>query len=61
VSLKSTGHRNTGTEPEEVKEEPMVKAKAKSGANFFFTEVPTVLSKEATKGKVSRIEETGKQ
>jgi hypothetical protein len=60
VSLKSTGHRNTGTEPEEVKEEPMVKAKAKSGANFFLLKC-LLLSKEATKGKVSRIEETGKQ
>jgi hypothetical protein len=59
VSLKSTGHRNTGTGPKEVKEDPMmtmrtqeqrqrttVKEQRKSGVNSFFYN--SVLMPEAT-------------
>jgi hypothetical protein len=35
VSLKSTGHRNTGTGPEEVEEEPMAMLKVQKQQFFF--------------------------
>jgi hypothetical protein len=49
VPLKSTGHRNTGTESKEIEEEPMatVGAQKKSGTRFFFT-YWSVLAREAT-------------
>jgi hypothetical protein len=61
VSLKSTRHRNTGTGPGEVKEEPMAMARAagddesaeKKWRNFFST-ILFVSWQEAIKERVTK-------
>jgi hypothetical protein len=46
VSLKSTGHHNTGTRLEEVEEEPMVMTRVQDGSGFFPTVVFTPMWKQ---------------
>jgi hypothetical protein len=46
VSLKSTGHHNTGTRLGEVEEEPMVMTRVQDGSGFFPTVVFTPMWKQ---------------